>query len=79
LAHDDHGVYRGLYEWDGAERADSYARALWWVLALVSVRGSIDYRVLPGLRRADVTAEPYLQDPKPHVEATGWWRPVAVT
>ena len=29
-------------------RAEAYARALWRVLALVSVRGSIHYRVLPG-------------------------------
>jgi hypothetical protein len=41
LAHDDRGTYRGLYEWDGARPAEAYARALWRVLALVSVRGSI--------------------------------------
>jgi hypothetical protein len=41
LAADEHGVYRGLYEWDGAASAEFYARALWQVLALVSVRGSI--------------------------------------
>jgi hypothetical protein len=29
------------YEWDGARPAEAYARALWRVLALVSVRGSI--------------------------------------
>ncbi len=28
LAHDQRGVYRGLYEWDGAERATAYVRAL---------------------------------------------------
>ncbi|HEU4546702.1 MAG TPA: hypothetical protein VFR88_10460, partial [Microlunatus sp.] len=58
LAHDSHGLYRGLYEWDGADRADSYARSLWRVLELVSEKGSIDYRVLPGLRRDEVLAEP---------------------
>ncbi|WP_063002013.1 hypothetical protein [Nocardia mikamii] len=70
LAHDQRGAYRGLYEWDGAASADAYARALWRVLALVSVPGSIDYRVLPGLRRRDLP-----------VTATGaaaggtdWWR-----
>ncbi|HEV2362194.1 MAG TPA: hypothetical protein VGS21_10870 [Acidimicrobiales bacterium] len=51
LRHDEHGVYRGLYQWDDPELAASYARALWWVLALVSVRGSIHWTVLPGLRR----------------------------
>ena len=47
-------MYRGLYEWDGAARARAYARALWWVLALVSVPGSIDYTVLPGRHRDDL-------------------------
>jgi hypothetical protein len=58
LAHDERGRYRGIYEWDGAERAAAYARALWWVLALVSVRGSIHYVVLPGLRRDEFLARP---------------------
>ena len=47
LAADERGRYRGLYQWDGAGRADHYARALWRVLALVSVPGSIHYIVLP--------------------------------
>ncbi|OXR45737.1 hypothetical protein B7C42_02029 [Nocardia cerradoensis] len=70
LAHDQRGVYRGLYEWDGAASADAYARALWRVLALVSVPGSIDYRVLPGLRRRDlpVTAARH------GAGGTEWWR-----
>lgn len=54
MAADEQGVYRGLYQYDGAERADAYARALWWVLAVVSVRGSIRHVVVPGARRADV-------------------------
>lgn len=28
MAHDQHGVYRGLYEWDGPDRAEHYARSL---------------------------------------------------
>ena len=51
LADDERGRYRGLYDWDGPQRAEHYARALWRVLALVSVRGSIGYIVLPGCRR----------------------------
>jgi hypothetical protein len=54
VAADERGVYRGVYEYDGAERADAYARALWWVLAVVSVRGSIRHVVVPGARRTDV-------------------------
>lgn len=56
LASDERGRYRGLYEWDGAQRAEAYARALWRVLALVSVPGSIHYVVLPGVRRDEVLA-----------------------
>jgi hypothetical protein len=77
LAHDENGVYRGLYDWDGPERATSYARALWWVLMLVSVRSSIRWQVLPGARRDD------LVDAANRVgtvtEDDRWWRPVAVT
>ena len=57
LANDERGRYRGVYEWDGPQRADHYARALWRVLALVSVRGSIHYMLLPGLRRAEFLAQ----------------------
>jgi hypothetical protein len=73
LAHDERGRYRGVYEWDGPQLAENYARALWRVLALVSVPGSVHYVVLPGLRR-DVLLE------RPHVlasaapEAAAWWR-----
>ncbi|MFE1248487.1 hypothetical protein [Streptomyces sp. NPDC058735] len=56
LAHDQRGRYRGLYEWDGAGRAEHYARSLWRVLALVSEPGSIGYTVLPGVRRDEVLA-----------------------
>lgn len=74
LAADEHGVYRGLYEWDGAERAEHYARALWWILAMVSVPGSIGYTVLEGRHRADL-----VPPTTPAPSAGGpWWQPVAV-
>jgi hypothetical protein len=77
LAADEHGRYRGLYEWDGARLAEAYARALWRVLALVSVPGSIHYVVLPGLRRDEV-----LERPRVLADAAAgmadWWRPAAV-
>ena len=72
LANDERGRYRGLYEWDGPQRADHYARALWRVLALVSVRGSIHYVVLPGLRRDILLERPQiLVGAAPDV--TPWW------
>ncbi|MFI7063595.1 hypothetical protein ACIBL3_21600 [Kribbella sp. NPDC050124] len=79
LAHDESGAYRGLYEWDGPERAVAYARALWRVLELVSVKGSIHYHVVPGLRRDELLADP---DALAAAEPPGqdaWWRPAGIT
>ncbi|MGZ4630421.1 hypothetical protein [Oryzihumus sp.] len=58
LAHDASGQYRGLYEWDDADLAEDYVRALWWVLALVSHRDSIHYSITPGLRRDQLLHDP---------------------
>jgi hypothetical protein len=58
VAHDQNDVYRGVYEWDGADRAEYYARCLWRVLALVSVRGTIDYAIARGVSRDGALAEP---------------------
>jgi hypothetical protein len=77
MAHDGRDLYRGLYEWDGPRLAEQYARALWRVLALVSERGSIDFRVLPGLRRDEVLADPHVMDGPAKAEAHGWWRVTA--
>lgn len=73
LAADENGAYRGVYEWDGPELAHAYARALWRVLELVSVSGSIGYAVVPGLHRDDLVAAPAGAG-----TAIGrdWWRPV---
>ena len=75
LAHDQRGRYRGVYEWDGPRRADHYARALWRVLALVSVPGSIHYVILPGLRRDELLAQPQALA-WAAADRTAWWRPV---
>jgi hypothetical protein len=77
LAHDERGTYRGVYQWDGADRAEDYARALWRVLALVSVPGSIHYKVVPGPRRDDVLETPHLLDAVAPNDAAAWWRVAA--
>jgi hypothetical protein len=87
LANDERGRYRGLYEWDGSQRAEHYARALWRVLALVSVRGSIGYVVLPGRHRDELLEPPRVpgraaaQDPAGATaqDPAAWWRPAAVS
>jgi hypothetical protein len=58
LAHDRRGTYRGFYDWDSADLATVYARSLCRVLALVSVRGSIVFRVFPGLTRDQILDDP---------------------
>jgi hypothetical protein len=78
MADDERGRYRGLYEWDGPRRAEAYARALWRVLALVSVPGSIHYIVLPGLRRDELLARPQVLADTAAADAGAWWRPVEV-
>jgi hypothetical protein len=65
VAADDRGVYRGLYEYDGAGRVDRYVRALAWVLGLVSVPGSVRHGVVPGARRPDVLEPAASGDPTP--------------
>lgn len=74
LAHDQHGVYRGVYEWDGPERAEFYARSLWRVLSLVSAPSSIAYAVLPELRRDDVVRQPHLLEDIGPAELPAWAR-----
>jgi hypothetical protein len=60
LAHDANGFYRGLYEWDGVDRAESYVRALWWALAVVCEKDSIHHHVVCGIRRDATLARPEL-------------------
>jgi hypothetical protein len=71
VAHDETGLYRGVYQWNGLALAHAYVRALWWVLALVSRRDSIHYVAVPGLRRDDVLSDPDLLQFSP---GRGWWR-----
>ena len=60
------------------DRAEAYARALWRVLALVSVPGSIHYGVVPGVRRSDLLAHPRAARTGGAAEPTDWWRLVEV-
>lgn len=76
LRHDDRDVYRGIYEWDGADQAEAYARSLWRVLALVSEARSIGYQVLPDVRRDEVLDGRGLEAGR-RPEVGAWWQVVA--
>jgi hypothetical protein len=73
FAADEHGVYRGLYDWDGVENADAYVRALWWALMVVADRSSIEHVVVAGVRR-----EQLLRGPAVAGDDLAWWRPLDV-
>jgi hypothetical protein len=75
LRHDQHGLYRGFYQWDDSQLATAYVGALWWVLALVCEPESIRYAVLPGLDRDAVLAHPALIEGALRTAPGGWWRP----
>ena len=74
FAHDQHGVYRGLYEWDGPDRAEHYARCLWRVLELVCVRGTIHYQVLPSLSREELLDRWHGPHGTGPAGAAAWWQ-----
>ena len=76
LAHDVNHTYRGVYEWDGPDRAESYVRSLWWALALVSERPSIGYVVIPGVRRDEVLRDPDVLAELAPGAGGEWWRVV---
>jgi hypothetical protein len=78
LAHDERGVYRGFYQWNDAALADTYVRALWWVLALVSVRDSVRHVVVPGASRDDVLVDPSKLDTVAPGQQSAWWRLTSV-
>jgi hypothetical protein len=76
------GVYRGVYEWDGADRARRYAVVLSALLRRISEVGSVDFHVVPGVHRDDALRDPAGTLPPladiPHNPGP-WWRPRAVT
>lgn len=78
LANDQHGVYRGVYEWDGPARAEYYARCLWRILEIGCQPGSVHYMVLPGLGRDAVLREPEILNSVSGGSVAAWWRPVGV-
>jgi hypothetical protein len=77
LADDERGRYRGLHKRDGPQLAENYPRALWRVLALVSVRASIHYMILPGLHRDELLSRPQVLAGAA-ADAAAWWRRASV-
>jgi hypothetical protein len=68
----DTGVYRGLYQWDGADRATAYAERLRLVLQLVCIDAAIAHHVEPGVLRGDALMG---AAPGPSSGPDAWWRP----
>jgi hypothetical protein len=71
LSDDDTRIYRGVYQWEGAKDAATYAARMVGLLAPFSNRGTARSHLVPGLTRAD-----YLLDPDVTTGGAldGWWR-----
>jgi hypothetical protein len=67
----DTGVYRGIYEWQGAGAANHYAQRMVGLLAPFSTPGTARYRVVERVRRDDVLRDPGLA---PGGDADAWCR-----
>lgn len=78
LAHDQQGVYRGLYQWQSPALAERYARCLWHVLTLVCAPNSIHYAVLAGLGRDELLRRAEDLRPCPGEGGKEWWRLIEV-
>jgi hypothetical protein len=52
------GFYRGVYEWDGVAAATFYATTLCGLLRVLSEPGSVNFHVVPGVRRDDFLRDP---------------------
>ncbi|MDQ3886111.1 MAG: YdhR family protein [Actinomycetota bacterium] len=68
------GIYRGVYEWDGTERARTYATTLSTLLRLVCVRGSVRFHVEPGIQRDEFLRDPRIVGDFEPVQSEQWWR-----
>ena len=70
------GVYKGIYEWDGPELAVTYAETLVRLLRLLSVKDTVRFHVVPGVR-----VDEFLRDPASAAPPNGtadarsrsWW------
>ena len=64
-------IYRGIYEWDGAEDAAAYAARMVGLLAPFSNRETAEAHIVPGL-----TVSGYLTDPGATAGGApdAWWR-----
>lgn len=74
VAADENEVYRGIYEWDGAEGAESYARVMCRVLGAVSRRGSVAYHVISGESCPQFLAETENLLGAVAADFGAWWR-----
>lgn len=74
---DEGAGYRGVYEWDDAGHATTYATTLARLLRALSVPDSVRFHVEPGIRLADVLRDPAVVAPPRAAEpphADNWWR-----
>lgn len=75
LSDDRTRVYRGFYQWDGPDRATSYAATLSALLRLVCLPGSVAFHVEPGAWRDELLRAPARVGGPGDAARDQWWRP----
>jgi hypothetical protein len=68
------GIYRGVYQWDGARRGEAYATTLSALRRLVCVPGSVSFHVVPGVWRDEFLRDPGVVGTPTADAADRWWR-----
>ena len=66
----DTGAYRGVYQWDGADRAEAYATTLLALLRPLCRPGSLTFHVEPGVWLGDLLRAPAMAAG----DEDRWWR-----
>ncbi len=71
LGDEDTRIYRGVYQWDGANDAAVYAARMVGLLAPFSNRGTARSHLVAGLTRSDYLLDPDVTTGR---ASDGWWR-----
>lgn len=75
LADDRNGLYRGIYEWDSIEHAESYADIFRSIVSPLATPDSVAYHIVPDKSRPEFLAECECLTSAAPSALSAWWRP----
>lgn len=67
-------LYRGVYQWDGAELAADYAATLSALLRPICLPGSVRFHVEPGVERDAYLDDPAIMSDRSLDRSETWWQ-----